>query len=136
MSTSHIVGDVRHINRPAEQVFTFFQDFSLFGAMLPEDKKSQVSFTKDTILTKMQGMELGIEVVERVPYTLISCKQYGNSPMAFNANIHINPLIEGCEFSLEFEADLPIFLKPMLEPKVKEFVQQFSEQLANAMNKA
>lgn len=117
-------------------VYDCFQDFSLFADKVPEDKKDQISFQKDRIVGKMQGMEFGIEVVERVPFSEIRCRQYGSSPLQFTACIHIVPVEGACDLSIELEPQLPLFLRPMIEPKLKDFVQQFSEQVAMALNKA
>lgn len=135
MSNTHVLGEKKTINRPASMVYDAFQDLSRFVDQLPEDKKANVTATPDAIVTKVQGMDLGIEVVERLPYSRIACKQYGNSPFAFNFVMHLEELeAQQCALQLEFEAELPMFIKMMLGNKIKDAVKQFSDQMAAALN--
>lgn len=115
-------------------VFELFSDLSRFADKLPEDKKEQVTLTPDSILTKVQGMEMGVQVVERVAPTLVVLQQYGNVPFAFTINVNLNPTPEGCTLQLDLDAELNMMFKMMLGSKLKEMVDQFSIQLAAGLN--
>ncbi|HOO42975.1 MAG TPA: SRPBCC family protein [Bacteroidales bacterium] len=135
MGNTHVTGDVRHVNKPAETVFDLFSDFSKFADRLPEDKKEKVTITEDTILANAQGMQMGVKVTKREAPILIVMEQYGNVPFTFNLNLHINPLEEGCELQLELDAELSMMIKMMLGGKLKDFINQFTTQLADGLNR-
>ncbi|HPW78346.1 MAG: hypothetical protein BWX62_00782 [Bacteroidetes bacterium ADurb.Bin037] len=135
MGNTQITGDARYINKPATVVYDLFSDFSKFADRLPEDKKDSVEITKDTILAKAQGMQLGVQVVRREEPTLIVMEQYGNVPFTFNLNLNIRPLEEGCELQLQLDAELNMMIKMMIGGKLKDFVNQFTEQLAEGLNR-
>lgn len=135
MGNTHVTGDVRYVNKPAESVFELFSDFSKFADRLPEDKKEKVTITPDTILANTQGMQMGVKVTKREAPTLIVMEQYGTVPFAFNLNLHIRPLEEGCELQLELDAELSMMIKMMLGGKLKDFVDQFTTQLAEGLNR-
>ena len=135
MGNTQVTGDVKHVNKPAEVVFDLFSDFSKFADRLPEDKKDKVVITKDTILAQAQGMQMGVQVTHREAPTLIVMEQYGNVTFAFNLNLHIRPLEEGCELQLQLDAELNMMIKMMLGGKLKEFVNQFTAQLAEGLNR-
>lgn len=115
-------------------VFELFTDLSRFADKLPEDKKEQVTLTPDSILTKVQGMEMGVQVVQRVAPTLVVLQQYGNVPFSFTINVNLNPTPEGCTLQLDLDAELNMMFKMMLGGKLKELVNQFSAQLAAGLN--
>ncbi len=135
MGNTHVTGDVRYVNKPAETVFELFSDFSKFADRLPEDKKDQITITEDTILANTQGMQLGVKVTRREAPTLIVMEQYGSVPFTFNLNLHIHPLEEGCELQLELDAELSMMIKMMLGGKLKDFINQFTTQLAEGLNR-
>lgn len=135
MGNTQITGDARYINKPATVVYDLFSDFSKFADRLPEDKKDSVEITKDTILAKAQGMQLGVQVVRREEPTLIVMEQYGNVPFTFNLNLNIRPLEEGCELQLQLDAELNMMIKMMIGGKLKDFVNQFTEQLAEGLSR-
>ena len=134
MGNTHITGDIQHINKPADIVFVLFSDFSRFQDKIPEDKKGQVTLTKDTIIAQAQGMQMGVQVTERQAPSLIVMQQYGTTPFAFTLNLHLTPAGEGCDLQLELDAELNMMIKMMLGGKLKDFVNQFSEQLAKGLN--
>lgn len=134
MSNTHILGELQHINKPAAVVFDLFSDFSRFAVAIPEDKKDQVTITPDSILAKVQGMEMGVQVVNRVPYSLIELQQYGQVPFAFTINVHIMPNADQCDLQLELDAELNMMFKMMLGGKLKEMIDQFGTQLAKGLN--
>ncbi len=88
---------------------------------MPEDKKEKVTITPDTILANTQGMQMGVKVTKREAPTLIVMEQYGTVPFAFNLNLHIRPLEEGCELQLELDAELSMMIKMMLKWKAERF---------------
>jgi len=135
MGNTSVIGDIQHINKPAEIVFDLFSDFSKFADRIPEDKKSKVTITPDTVLANAQGMQMGVQVTQRVAPTLIVMQQYGNVPFTFTLNLHITPATEGCDLQIALDAELSMMIKMMIGGKLKDFVNQFSQQLATGLNK-
>ena len=136
MSKTEIIGPVAELNQTAENVFAAFSDVSNFTKNLPEDKRDQVIATPDTLTIMAQGMQLGIRVVERIPYKEIRFEQYGATPLfPFTLWIRLEDLEGGrSSLQLEFHAELNMLLKMMLEPKLKDGIIKITEQIAAGIN--
>jgi hypothetical protein len=136
MSKTEILGPVAEVNQPAEKVFATFSDLSNFTKNLPEDKRDQVTATPDTLVAMAQGMQLGIQVVARVPFETIRFEQYGATPLfPFTLWIHLKDLLDGrSSLQLEFHAELNMLFKMMLEPKLKDGIAKITEQIAAGIN--
>ena len=137
MSKTEILGPVAELNQPAEKVFASFSDLSNFTKSLPEDKRDQVTATPDTLVATVQGLQLGIRVVERTPFEVIRLEQYGATPLfPFTIWIRLKDLADGkSSLQLEFHAELNLMFKMMLEPKLKEGIVKITEQIAAGINR-
>ena len=132
----NIKSDEKTINKPVEQVYSVFDDLSRFADMIPEDKRENLTITKDSIVGSMQGMPMGVTVAEREPYSLIHCTQCEGSMMKFNFDLKLDKIDDNsCSAQFVLDMEVPFMLKMMIEPKMKEAVKQMSDQFAEALNK-
>lgn len=116
-------------------IFPVFSDMRNFYANLPEDKKKDITATADTISGKVQGMELGVSVAERVPFSYIKLTDYGSSPFHFSVWLNFQPADNGgTVFNIHFEAELSMLIKMMIGNKLQEAIDKFTEQLESVMN--
>lgn len=120
---------------PPAIVFPMFSDMRNFVANLPEDKKKDISATADYITGKVQGFEMGVEIEERLPFSIIRLKEYGTSPFKFHVNLNFCPNDHGgTDFHLVLEADLNMMMKMMIGGRLKEAVDKFTDVLESVMN--
>lgn len=135
MANTEIKGKVVLIEQPAHFLYTAFADLRNFVASLPADKKEGIIATADTIEGDVKGFKLGIQVVERNPFSSIVFDDYGNSPFPFRIIANFRGVESNrSEFNLELKAELNFMIKTMIGGKLQDMVDQFSEQLGNAMN--
>ncbi|MCK9625619.1 MAG: SRPBCC family protein [Bacteroidales bacterium] len=121
------------LDKPPQVIYSAFSDMRNILANIPEDKRDSVKFDSDTILTKIQGFEIGLRVRERIPFSKINFEQYGNSPFPFSVTLHISSTDDGkTNFYIELRAELNSFMKMMIGGKLQELVDKITEQFATA----
>ena len=111
-------------------------DLQNFARMLPEDKRSMVEATYDTLTATVQGFQIGVKVHNRVPYSLIELVDYG-APFAFHIVVHFEPAAQDpykTDFWISVEADLNLMMKMMLSGKVKDALDKVVDGLVDASN--
>ena len=136
MDNTHIEGRVVTISRPAEVLFSVFADLTNFTANLPADiaGKAEVTVTPDTLVAKVQGFELGMQVTERTPFERVCYQQYGATPIPFTVTINLQQLTPlSTQFQLVLDTQLSGVFKIMLEGKLKEIVEKITSELEKSM---
>lgn len=137
MSTTDIQGRVVRIPRPAEFLYAVFTDLNNFTKNLPGDMidKSQVTSTEDTLVAKVQGFELGLQIGDRTPFSRIKYRQYGNSPFPFEFTVNLTAIDPGhTDFQLGLSTELPAMFKMMLGSKLQEVIDKVTDQIESAFN--
>ncbi len=135
MANTEIKGKVVLIEQPTHVVYSAFADLRNFVNALPPDKKDGITATADTIEGNVKGFQAGVQIINRVPFSLIFLKDYGNSMFPFEIGL-VFETVEGnrTNFHIELSAELNFMIKSMIGGKLQEAVDQMSEQLAMAMN--
>ncbi len=134
-SMTKVEGRVVRINRPNQVVYSIFSDLTNFAANLPQEMidKSEVRVTPNTLIGKVQGFELGIEVLQRTPFEKIEYKHYGNSPIEFNIDVNMTYVsASSCDFQFIVRANIPAMLKFMIVGKLQEAVDKITDQIEQA----
>jgi len=135
MANTEVLGKKAFVSQPVERVFNAFSDLSNFVKNLPEEHREKVEATTDTLVVKANGMELGIQAVERVPYSMHRFEQYGTPLFPFTIWIHIGEEEGGAStMQLELHAELNIMLKMMLGSKLKDGIDKLTDQLAAGLS--
>jgi len=135
--SDHIEGRVVRISRPAESVYMLFSDFSHFTKAIPADTigKYELRFTEETIIGKAYGFELGMQIVERTPFSKVAYKQYGSMPIEFSLTVNIIDITpETCDFQLIMDAELPGIYRMMLGSKLQEVVDKLTDNIEAGLN--
>lgn len=110
------------VSKAPYELYMAFVDMRNFVAMLPEDKRSEVTADYDSISAQVQGMTLGVRVKDRIPYSRIVLENDGG-PLEFTLNVNFDPVSNDSsktDFHLEVEADLPFMVKMMVGGKIKD----------------
>lgn len=114
---------------PAE-LYMGFADMRNFIAMLPEDKRDDITADYDTLNATVQGFSIGVKVKERIPYSKIVLVDNG-APFGFSVNFNFEPSdAHFTDFSIDVEADLNFMMKTLLAPKIREALDKVVDTLA------
>ena len=136
MGSTNAVGRKIKVARPASLLFSVFSDLTNFTRSMPADalEKAKVVSTPDTIKGKVQGMDMGIKIAERIPFSLIRYDQLGTSPIPFRIYVRMESITESeSTFQIEIEAELSGMFKMMLGGKMQEGVDKLTDELEKAM---
>jgi carbon monoxide dehydrogenase subunit G len=136
MSNTEVKGKKVQVNQPAEKVFAAFSDLSRLTHNLPEEHRDKVTATPDTLVIQAQGMELGIQAAERVPYSLLRFEPYGSQKLfPFTFWVYVESIDEGnAHLQLELHAELSMMIKMMVGSKLQDGIDKLTEQFAAGLN--
>lgn len=124
------------IARPVEVLFAVFTDLTNFTKNIPPEMagKADLTTTPDTLVARAQGMELGVKIAERTPFSRIVYEQYGNSPFPFSFTINLDsPDPSHTDFQLVMDTELSGMFKMMLGGKLQEVVDKVTDQIEMAL---
>ncbi len=132
-SPTEIKGKAVAINLPAHVLYTAFADMRHFVEKLPEEKKQGIVVTSDTIEGEVQGFRMGAAISERIPFSCIKIKEYGQSPFQFEVSLFFDAAdAQTTQFHMETKAELPFMIKMLIGNKLQEIVDKITDQLALA----
>ena len=136
MSKTEVLGKQVIVNQPAERIFSAFTDLSNFVKNLPDEHRDKVRADTDTIVVQAQGFELGVQIVERTPFTTLRFEQYGAQILfPFTFWVHIGEVqAGGSTMQLELHAELNMMMKMMLGPKLQDGIDKLTDQFAAAFS--
>lgn len=122
------------VSRPPYMLYMAFVDMRNFSQFLPEDKRNEVQLEADydSVHAVVQGFNVGVKVVERVPYSRIDFADDG-APFNFAVSMHFdavpgNP--EKTDFSVEVHAELNMMMKMMLSSRIQEALDKMVDGMA------
>ena len=122
------------VSRTPYELFMTFADLSNFQRMLPEDKRQAVKADYDTLSASVKGIDIGVKVSERVPYSKIQLVDWG-APFAFMAEIHFDSVSDrpnATDFHIVFNAELNLMMKMMIGGKIKDALDKVVDGLVSA----
>ncbi len=135
-NTQHIEGRIVRIARPASVLFSIFTDLTNFTQNIPADMLSgaEVTSTPNTLIGKVKGIEIGMHVIERTPFTRVKYEQYGASPIPFSFTINLESISTSTtDFQLIMDTQLSGMYKMLIGNKLQEVVDKVTDQLEKAM---
>ena len=120
------------VSRQPFELYMSFVDMRNFANMLPEDKRQGVKADFDTISVTVQGFNIGVKVVERVPYSRIEFADDG-APFQFNVTLHFDatPHPGQTDFYIEVGAELNLMMKMMLGSKIQGALDKMVDSLVD-----
>ena len=119
------------VSKAPYELYMMFVDMRNFVNFLPEDKKEGVSADYDSIHAEVQGFNIGLKVLERVPYSRIVFQDDG-SPFNFEIVLFFNPAAEDpykTDFQIILEAELNFMMKTLLGGKLKDGLDKIVDAL-------
>ena len=122
------------VSRPPYQLYMAFVDMRNFSQFLPEDKRNEVQLEADydSVHAVVQGFNVGVKVVERVPYSRIEFSDDG-APFKFTVVMNFDPAGGDpykTDFHIEVSADLNFMMKMMLGSRLKDALDKMVDALA------
>ena len=118
------------VSKAPHERYMVFTDMRNFLHFLPEDKKEGVVADYDSIHATVQGFNIGIKVIDRVPYSKLQFQDDG-APFSFLLGLHFNPASDPykTEFQITLEADLNFMMKMILGSKLQTGLDQVVDSL-------
>lgn len=136
MSNTHIEGRVVRLSQPAAVLYSIFENLTNFTQNMPADMLSQadVKATANTLIAKVKGIEIGMQVIERTPFTQIKYQQYGATPIPFTFTINLETMgTNTTDFQLIMDTEISGVYKMMLGSKLQEIVDKITDQIQASM---
>ena len=119
------------VSKAPHELYMLFVDMRNFVHFLPEEKKEGVTADYDSIHAQVQGFNIGVKVVERVPYSRIVFQDDG-APFTFEVAMFFNPALSNpykTEFQIILEAELNFMMKTILGGKLKDALDKVVDSL-------
>lgn len=120
------------VSKQPFELYMAFVDMRNFLQFLPEEKKQGVQADYDSISASVQGMNIGVRINDRVPYSKIELVDNG-APFAFRGSLHFDavPSEPGkTDFHVELNADLNFMMKMLIGNKLKDALDKLVDGLA------
>lgn len=134
MGNTSVRGKDVLIKQSPVTIYGSFSDLTRFAGNFPPELKDKVTVYPDSITANISGFNLGIRVDQRVPFSLVSFKEDGQSPFHFTFAFHMEPVgLDSTLFHMEMDADLNPMMKMMLGGKLQSLVDKFTEQIEKSM---
>jgi len=126
-----IESEVKTINKPDEVLFNFLSDFKNFDKLMPEKVVNWQS-TTDTCNFTISGLaSMGMEIIEKVPNSLIKIKESGKAPFSFELIINLEKTdIDKTKVKFTIIAELNPMLSMMVTNPLKNFLDILVNKLA------
>ena len=140
MADTNIIGKSVLIDRQPAVLYSALGDLSALVANLPEDKKEMITATEDTISASFQGMNFGMKVAEREPFSRVTFTQADGTPIDFSVKAFFDAVDDPAHpeadvktnFHIELSAQLGFMMKMMLGGKLQGLVDKLTDTLAAA----
>ena len=118
------------VSKAPHELYMLFTDMRNFVNLLPEDKKEGVEADYDWIHAQVQGFNIGVKVVSRVPYSKIEYADDG-APFKFGLTLLFDPAQDPykTDFQIVVDADLNFMMKAILGGKIKEALDKVVDAL-------
>ena len=119
------------VSKAPYELYMMFVDMRNFVRFLPEDKKEGVTADYDYIHAEVQGFNIGLKVVDRVPYSRIVFQDDG-APFQFELVLFFNPVSDNpykTDFQIILEAELNFMMKTLLGGKLKDALDKVVDAL-------
>ena len=128
-----IESDITEIPQTQEKIFLFLSDFTNFEKLMPSTVTDWKA-TKETCSFTISGMaKVAMKIESSTPNSKIHMISDGRKlPFQFTLDALINSKTENsCTGQLIFEADIPIFIRPMVTGPLTNFFNALSKKMVD-----
>ncbi|HLG03657.1 MAG TPA: SRPBCC family protein [Bacteroidia bacterium] len=126
-----IESDIVKIEQPVEKVFGFLSDFNNFQTLMPPQVTNWES-THETCSFTVSGMaSVAMRIRSTEPFEKIHIvSDKGKLPFEFTLEVRLKKTGETlCTGQLIFDADIPVFLRPMIEGPLRNFFNMLAQKM-------
>ena len=131
--------NVKHVPYSQERVYNKLSDLNNLEGVRErldmvkdklDGKLEDMSFDRDSITLKVQGISLTLRIIEREPLKCIKFEG-DKSPIPLNLWIQILPVIqEEAKMKVTIRAEVNMFMKAMVSKPLQEGVEKLADMLA------
>ena len=128
--------NVKHVPYSQERVYNKLSDLEGVRERLDmvkdklDGKLEDMSFDRDSITLKVQGISLTLRIIEREPLKCIKFEG-DKSPIPLNLWIQILPVTqEEAKMKVTIRAEVNMFMKAMVSKPLQEGVEKLADMLA------
>lgn len=131
--------NVKHVPYSQERVYNKLSDLNNLEGVRErldmvkdklEGKLEDMSFDRDSITLKVQGISLTLRIIEREPLKCIKFEG-DKSPIPLNLWIQILPVTqEEAKMKVTIRAEVNMFMKAMVSKPLQEGVEKLADMLA------
>lgn len=136
MSNGKITEGKVVLARPAQQLYQTLSNLDKAIEQIPADSFNQpeIRATPDTLIAKLQGIELGITIVERQEGQRVLYSQSENSLFKYSIEVELQQLESGStELSYKVVDSIPFFIRAVLEKRVKSAMESLGDKLKSGV---
>ncbi len=125
----------RQVTKPASMIYNFISDFTIFTPAV-QGKVEEWSATPDECSFKVQGMRVGLRIVEREENNYVKIKGGEGVPLDFTFWIQMKEVAE-CDTRIRMvlHADLNFAIKMMVGKKIQPALDQMVDAIADNLNR-
>ena len=125
----------RQVTKPAAMIYNFISDFTIFTPAV-QGKVEEWSATPDECSFKVQGMRVGLRIVEREENNYVKIKGGEGVPLDFTFWIQMKEVAE-CDTRIRMvlHADLNFAIKMMVGKKIQPALDQMVDAIADNLNR-
>lgn len=129
---THIETEKVNCQQPAEKIYTFLTDFNNFKALMPPQVSNWQSTTDTCTFTINNMATVGMKIESKTPHSKIHIVSDGGKvPFSFTLDVNITAVdTNSCIGQLIFDADIPIFIRPMVEGPLTNFFNMLAKKMA------
>lgn len=122
------------INSPSSVLFTSFSDLTLFSERIPAEYREKVTVTKDSVSGDINGMNMGLEVIERIPNSKVIMKPQAGFPIDFSLVFDLKDVnISQTAVKISVETNMNFLTRAMFGGKIQQIVDKISDQIAKGI---
>lgn len=131
--------NVKHVPYSQERVYNKLSDLNNLEGVRErldmvkdklDGKLEDMSFDRDSITLKVQGISLALRIIEREPLKCIKFEG-DKSPIPLNLWIQILPVTqEEAKMKVTIRAEVNMFMKAMVSKPLQEGVEKLADMLA------
>jgi hypothetical protein len=127
----NIESETRTISKSDINLFNFLSDFRNFDKLMP-DKVVNWQSTENTCYFTINGLtSLGMEIVEKTPYSRIKIRENNKAPFQFDFIIDLEKIDE---LSTKIRMSINAEMNPMLSMMVTKPLKNFLDILINKLD--
>lgn len=124
------------IQRQAEDIFSFFSDFSKFAQMVPRDQIENFNATADECTFTVKGIGMGLKILNSEPFSMIKYMGIGKLPFEFLFWIQLKQVAPyDTRMRLVLHAKMNMMIKMLLKGKIQSGLDSFADQIAAGFNR-